>query len=372
MISFYPDKNTLKEVMATKMTPPIVRNLCRSNGIFLFSQSQEDLLETASLIFWGYDEIDMLSKTIDDSKNYKKSIRYQFEPGQNVDILTSFLDLINEKRRMQHDDDSVYIEEVKNVQIDGQKPDQQAKEITIKHIKNQPGRVRLLEKLEHTFTILAVPGDKGSLSVDIVHNDTSDLKAAKVLLGQLFLDEKQVGAKQVLLSSLTTKNKVALFDRYFQLDHSDWMREEIKSITVERDNESDDDEENIEENLLAGINLALLRGTGLRTNSFVQKCLDQGYYFTQSSIKYSHRREAIKIVIDISFKDKDRYAEISIANSYEVDNNMEYRKVFPIDEQTTYLRYYHSMLYNIYSCLIDEQKKASEGNINNGNLKVEK
>lgn len=354
MINYYPDKNTLREVLETKLSSASVKELCRSNGIFLFSQASSDLLDTASLIFWGFHDINRLSQNIDDSKNYKKSIRYELTTKKtNETLMDSFGTYINDKRHTQRDDARVKIVEIRNVQLSN-KP---AKEITIQYLKRQPGRVHLLSDVERQFAIIVMSGIKGSLIFDVIHNDSSDIKIANDILGDYRMANSNIEARQVSLKALIIKNKVALFDKLFSYKHKDWIREEIKSIEVERDAElEDDDEEKVEEDLLQGINSALLKGSGLRTNSFVQKCLDQGYYFGQTSIKYGHKREAIKIILNISFKSKEKFAEIAISNSYEIEDSKEVRKVLPISEQKEILRYFHSILISIFYNLVETQK----------------
>lgn len=352
MITYYPDKTTLKEVLDSKVSTSDLKKICKTRGIFVLSQEKKDLLDTASKIFWGCNEINYFSQIIDDSKNYKKSVQWLLEGKDQNNPFDEFLEKMRSKQRSQTNESLVLIENITPVNAQG------VTEIEIKHIRRQVGRVKLLQKIERYFTIQIHADNPNESTVNIIHNDNSDLKVAKDLL-DFNDDSDNYNTKQVKLDVLTIHNRVELFDRFFQHDHNNWRREEIISIGVEAGELTDDDDGDggeDEQDILNGINSALIHGSGLRSNQFVQRCLDQGYYFTQTVVKFAHRQEAIKINLGLQFKDNDKFAELSLLSSYEVENDIDYRKVLSLDEQKDYLQHFHKCLYGLFDNLLDEQR----------------
>jgi hypothetical protein len=356
MLQFYPDKNSLKEVMSQKLSLTNLKELCRTNGVFLLSNNKECLINTAHLFFWGYNEINFLADAIDDERNNKKSIRLNIQPilGSQANIYDVLLSQIKNRLSSQKETERLKIKEVRNI-------NEHVQEIEFQYIKHQKGRVRLLDEVEKNFTLLITANDDKSAVIDVTHDEASDVKTVKDEIQRLIgINNKNIMVKQVNLKSLVLENRVILFDRFFSYTFNNWRTDEIKSIKLVKDVEfmdSDDDEEgeNLDNSILSGINSALLQGTALRTNAFVQNCLNRGYYFSQATVRLAHNIENIKISIDIIFRGANRQLEINIAASYEIEEGRDYKKTLPVNEQRDYLRYFHDIINEIYSQLLVEQ-----------------
>lgn len=79
MITKYPEKATLKEVLSGSLSTTSLKNICKKNGIFLLSPSKETIIQDAHLFYWGFNDVNFISDQIEDEKNYKKSFRLQLE-----------------------------------------------------------------------------------------------------------------------------------------------------------------------------------------------------------------------------------------------------------------------------------------------------
>lgn len=116
------------------------------------------------------------------------------------------------------------------------------------------------------------------------------------------------------------------------------MLEEVIGLRVKKpesiEDELDEDELDTDEPVrqdLQGINDAVLQGTNLRTNSFVIECEKLGYYFPRVIIKISHKKEPIMVDLEIQFKFRPDMPEISIIESYIVEE--EEIKPYSLDEK---------------------------------------
>lgn len=361
MLQFYPDKNSLKEVMSQKLSLTNIKDMCRTNGVFLLSNNKECLINTAHLFFWGYNEINFLADAMDDERNNKKSIRLNIQPalGCQTNTYDVLLNQIKSRLSSQKTNERLQIKEVRTIS-------EHVQEIEFRYVKHQKGRVRLLDEVEKTFTLLITGHNDKSAVIDVTHDDASDVKIVKDEIQQLIgINGKNIVIKQVDLKSLLLENRVMLFDRFFSYTFLNWQTDEIKSIKLVKDEEfmdPDDDEEgeNLDYSILSGINSALLKGTALRTNAFVQNCLKKGYYFSQATVRLAHKIESIKVSIDIIFRGENRQLEINVAASYEVEEGRDYKKTLPVNEQRDYLRYFHDIINEIYSQLLIEQSTKKE------------
>lgn len=198
--------------------------------------------------------------------------------------------------------------------------------------------------------------------IDVTYDDVGDVKVIKAEIEKLA--GREAAIKHISLKALSLENRVALFDQFFLYEFEEWRMEEVKSIKLVKDEtyvaEEDEDGESVDDSILTGINSALLQGTALRTNAFVQNSLKRGYYFSQSTIKLTHRREAIKIIIDIVFRGDNRQLEINVSGSYETEDGRDYKKALPIQDQRRYLRYFHDTINGIYDGLTYQQRMSVE------------
>lgn len=356
MLEFYPDKNSLKEVMLQKLSISDVKEMCKANGIFLLSNDKECVVNSAHLFFWGYNDINFLANAIDDERNNKKSIRLSVEPKQGErSTYNALLNKIQNRLNSQRDYERLTIEEVRNIDTNKQ-------EVVFRYIKHQKGRVRLLDEVQKNFTLLITGNEDNSAVIDVTHDDSSDVKIIKDEVQRLIGTDENVYVKQVTLKTLTLANRVNLFDRFYGYAFDNWLTDEIKSIKLvkdeqylENEDDADDDGEHIDNSILSGINSALLTGTALRTNVFVQNSLQKGYYFSQTTVRLAHKIEGIKISIDIIFRGKERLLEINVSGSYEIEDGRDFKKALPINEQREYLRCFHDIINDIYEQLLTEQ-----------------
>lgn len=362
MITSYPDKNSLKEALSTELSISAVRQLCKNNGVFLLSNSKKDVTNTAHLFYWGFSDINKISELMEDSKNYKKSFQLTIDREAafitNADSSTfnDFFSFISAYRSGVAIQNGINFETFVIDQSNGT-PHLKA---TVQYKKKRKGRVKLMDEITHRFSFDAYEAND-KIIIDVVFDDRNSVQVAKrIITDSVATSEEFCSPKQISLLSLTTSERVELFDRFFAFHLNNWKIEAVKSIKVQRseENESDNDEEveEVENNFLTGIESALFSGSGLRTNPIVIDAVNKGYFFPKSTVMLEHRKDAVKLLLDISFNTDDLVLELSVITTYEIEDDRAYKNPIPPEEQEEALQYFHSVLSTIFTQLLSERE----------------
>lgn len=138
----------------------------------------------------------------------------------------------------------------------------------------------------------------------------------------------------------------------------------VTGITVRKSDIIDDDaldseisDDNDETGTLAGINQAILNGSGLRSNEFVQRSLDQGYYISSMKYRYICTKEAGEFIIGISSKEDN--LRVDIEKSYCDEDGTLYIQPFMKNQQDEIIHLFQKAANDIFYDLIAEQKSKS-------------
>ncbi|WHH59188.1 hypothetical protein [Petroclostridium sp. X23] len=363
MITSYPDKNSLKEVLTNKLTSSKVRYFCQENGILLPVNNKDCIGKTAHLFFWGLNDINELSELIFDEKNYKKAIRFNVsKPNGLADHLPVAEEIFNSVGVIRDNQSSFSAYRIKGVKITNEQNSE--REVLLEYEHEYPGKVAMLNKVTKQIKIHVKPNDINSVEINALPEDNNDVKVVQLFLNDIAAKNEQISfrVKSVTLDNLVIDNKIALFDRFFAYEFEDWTLHQIKGLKVNKQNElievDEDGDDN--EDILMGINSAVLQGSSLRTNPFVQQCLSRRYYFTQAHIKFYHRRNAQAIVLEVSFKGNPTLLEVRFIQILEIEDGKEHKSSLSSDEQKEILMGFHDILYNIYMELVRHQYQPAD------------
>jgi len=138
----------------------------------------------------------------------------------------------------------------------------------------------------------------------------------------------------------------------------------ITGITVKKLSTSEDeveeeisaDEQEQPVGTLAGINQAVLHGNGLRSNEFVQTCLNQGFEITSMKYRYESKQEATEFVVSVNSKNED--LRIDIDKSYAEEDGRLYHQPLPKSDQDEIIHAVQTEANNIYDILREKQKET--------------
>ena len=135
----------------------------------------------------------------------------------------------------------------------------------------------------------------------------------------------------------------------------------MKILAKEYDIEEEDSEnDESSTGTLAGISQAVLNGSGLRSNEFVQSSIQQGYYISSMKYRYVCTQEAGEFVVAINSRGEN--LRVDIEKSFSDDDGKLYVQPFPKELQDEIIRAFQKAANTIFYSLIEEQKQVSVNN----------
>ena len=306
----YVDCVELKRLISDKKIKPVaVKSYLRGKGMFFTASNSAILAEQIYTIFFGTQDMAEIRDLILYNKNYEKSTLLNLKldvKHDDEDILDIFIDEVNNYKQGLCD----------NYDIGNLKKEKDKCSVCFSYQKKLLGKNKLLEYEKRDLVINLRKISEENIIVDIRHSSSTDFKFAEDFL------EKVVGSSgfqisHINLNLLTDENKVLFFDLIASHPFEDWKLKSITGLTVKQGNSitSDEDEDDLNteiesEGTLSGISQAVLNGSGLRTNEFVQKSIEHGYYIVAMRYRYVHKRHATEMAILIKFKKNDLQIEI--------------------------------------------------------------
>lgn len=358
MITNYPEKASIKEVMSTSLSIMALKSICKKNGVFMLSADKDIIIHDAHLFYWGFTDINLFSDFVEDEKNYKKSFRLKLmlKPSDDdPDIFTEFFTKLTNYRNVLAAHDNIRFDSFNIITVD----ENQVLTGEISYIKRKPGKVELLSESTQKFSFQAKKICTSELNIDIIFNDRGDIAVAKRIINSaLATSDNLTTPIQISLKALTIQERVELFDRFFSYTFTDWRVNSIQSIKISHNEDDDADEnedEELETSILNGIKSALLSGSGLRSNPIVVNAVDHGYFFPKAVIMLEHKRGAEKILVDVSFNTDDLLLEIFVVATYEIEDGRAYKHPMSVDQQKGILEEFHNIIQEIYNSLREER-----------------
>ena len=360
MITEYTDCSELKRLISDqKIKPSAVKRYLAKQGIVLTATNAETFANDVYTILFGGQEISQLTQMIISDGNYEKStlINAKFKDTHHstADILDFFTDGFNQYR-------SSHLREYTIEQ-----PIRSGAElyVNMSYKRNLPGKNKLIHEETRYVKLIIRKKNPSEVSIDIRQPSSCDGQKALDLLKSMTDtgDESEVYLAHINLSLLTEKNKVGFFDQLSAQAFNNWRLKTITGITVRRidirDEEDLDDEltdEVDDTGTLAGISQAVLNGSGLRSNEFVQKSLEQSYFISSMKLRYICTQEAGEFIVSISSKGDN--LRIDIEKTYADEEGKLYIQPFPKEQQDEIIRSFQETANNVFYELIAEQKNA--------------
>ena len=204
---------------------------------------------------------------------------------------------------------------------------------------------------------------KEKVVLDIRQQSSVDSKNALKFIEKVSESEKLLNIKHINLELLSSKNKVEFFDRIAEYRFKMWQLKTITGLTVKQgviDDEEDEDgtfliEENDESSTLSGISQAVLNGSGLRSNEFVQESIKKGYYISAMRYRYEHKMDTTEFAVVLSFRNQD--LRVDIDKTYMEDEGRIYVQPLVKAEQNDIIVNFQNIAYQVFERLLEEQNQ---------------
>jgi hypothetical protein len=342
-----------------QIRPNRVRAFLKENGIVLLNGNAKDLSSSVYTLFLGSQDMTMLQELMMTEKNYQKStmlILDPIEPDQTQDLFKEIL--LDELNRFQSVGHRYTIEDISNDKAGNT-------HVKLSYVKHVTGRMAFVSKKKKVLNLHVEKIPKtNKIKIDVRQTDSSDAKEFLNFIEAINSDNGDEGnifnVNHIQLQSLTKQNRVEFFDMMAKYSFANWGFENITGISVsksEDENEQEDEElesEHDDIGTLAGISSAILKGKALRTNEFVQMCIDKGFMITAMKYRYRHKKESKSFVIDINFKNKD--IGIDIDKTYIKEDGRDFVTPLPVSEQDEIIKLFQASVFNIFKGLLEKQK----------------
>ena len=359
MITEYTDSTEfLRLIEDKKIRVAAIKKHLSHQGIILTATNTSCFANDVYTIMFGGQEIEHITHMITSDSNYEKSILVNAQisdSSEDVDILDYFSDRLNILRSSPFPPYSV------------QQPIKSNNMVTINlaYTRTLPGKNKLIQDETRYIKIIIHKQNSSTVSIDIRQPSSLDTQRSIAFLQKL-IDEGEdslIQLNHININLLSSKNKVQFFDDISAHSFANWRLKTVTGITVkqseyqdeEAESEIDDDDTT---GTLAGISKAVLNGSGLRSNEFVQKSLEQGYYISSMKYRYICTQESGEFIVSISSKDQN--LRVDIEKSYSEEDGKLFVLPFPKEQQNEIIRSFQQTANQLYNRLLEEQKKNNQ------------
>ncbi|WHP41461.1 hypothetical protein [Lysinibacillus capsici] len=341
----YPSKHSIKKVASEHINNDELKSFLKQRGIFSYCVKKGDLADILSSFYFNGNDYLELKKKMDIEQNYKKTGRISFPTEKKQDLIESLIELNN-----------TTINESDNTRIAVTRDGSNNLRVTLSYDEYKPSLIDLLDVNRRNISIvLNQSEDNCSLDYDI--NSPNDYKKIKELLANIKVgleEDAEIEFNEITLENLTNTQRIELFERFFHTIQTPWRLYELNKLKVKRNN----DEQSVSTNNLQGINSAVLDGTNLKENQFVQSTLEQGFYFSMASMRLNKNDETNFIDLVIEFKSRPIMCEVRINNSgrYVLDNGEVKEVKIVLEEilQDSLLMGFKDELHKVYNEILCE------------------
>lgn len=356
MVTEYVGCSELKRLIEDKkIKPATLKYYLRKRGIVFTASNAEQFAEQVYTIFLGANEISEIRDMIANETNYEKSLVMNIILKQNSDedIIDVLMDEMSKQKSVKSED--YFLEQPARTE--------EGATIQLCYIRKLPGRNKLLEYEKRFLRMNIRKISKQKVVLDIRQQSSIDSKNALKFIEKLSESEKLLNIKHINLELLSRKNKVEFFDRIAEYRFKMWQLKTITGLTVKQgiiDDDEDEDgtfltEENDESSTLSGISQAVLNGSGLRSNEFVQESIKKGYYISAMRYRYEHKMDTTEFAVVLSFKNQD--LRVDIDKTYMEDEGKTYVQPLVKSEQNDIIVNFQNIAYQVFEKLLEEQKQ---------------
>ena len=352
MVTEYVDCVELKRLIEDRKLKPItLKYYLRKKGMVFTASNAEQFAEQVYTIFLGANEISEIRDMMANDANYEKSIVMNVVLRQTAqeDIIDVLLDEMNKQKAVKTED---YIIE-QPVRTDN------GAYIQFSYSRKLPGRNKFLEYEKRYLRMNIRKVSQTEVVVDIRQQSSVDTKNAIGFIQKLSKGDDLLSVKHINLELLNSKNKIEFFDRIAAYNFKYWQLKTITGITVKQGmtDEDDEDEMLVEEgdevSTLSGISQAVLNGSGLRSNEFVQESIKKGYYISAMRYRYEHKIDTTEFAVILSFKSQN--LRVDIDKTYFEDEGKIYVQPLIRSEQNDIIINFQDVAYKVYNELLEEQ-----------------
>lgn len=354
MKSRYVDNKELKRIIEDgKLEISRIKSILKEQGIIFVSTHPKLIAEQVYPIFWGCEDIELLSQSIDDKNNYLKSslIEIRFEDSKH--ILEDLEDCF----------ENIFVDSEKIKILGIQRVETKRLIVKLQYSTVRPGRNELISTQKKIIDIFVTTKDNEKALMDIRQVSRTEMKEINKIFEIAMQENDKLQIKHMSLFGLKPDNRIAFFDEFSRRNFKGWNLDTVTKVELKKyidlDTEMkilDEDEVSSLEDL-NGITSAILNGTSIRNNSFVEDCLKNDFYIVTMGFKFKSKEEAQAVVVEVNLKYDD--LKIDICKTFEYDSDKEKMCVHPalLHVQEEMLKIFQQEAYIQYIEILKRQNE---------------
>ncbi len=358
MITKYVDNRELKRIIEDGSIKTFrIKRVLKEQGIVLISTNPEVIAKQVYPILWGCEDIYKFKTSMDDECNYVKSslIELKCEVDESENLMDTIEDFFNNSN---YNENKFTLSSITRL-------DDEKISMSLKYMVMRTGRNELLSGQQRSVDIFINKKGENKVIMDIRQASAFDLRDVNKFLIKAINKNKEVVVSHISLNRLTKENRISFFDKFNLNKFADWRFITVTKVELKKDKDDEtreiDEEDGSEARTnLQGITNAILSGTSIRNNSFVQDCLQGQFSISTMGYKFENIKEQIEVVVEINFKYED--IKIDICKTYEYDADERRQRSHPITlkQQEDIIKMFQDAAYNIYNELLKSQKGEVE------------
>lgn len=304
-------------------------SMFKSKGILYFTSKKSEIGRFASHQFYGYDDIENMREIVGIKKDTDRISGFEIKTIEAPSNIAGYFSINSE------------VDTKLKLKVQDVVP-QENESCLVKYYYERKafGKMNLMyaQDIEGKFTLQKLKNCSDTILVKFNYAHNADYIAIEQLLRSIMKENQTMKIVPITLQAFDVKTRIGFIDSILKYDYKDWTIETVIELRVRKPLEVDEDEEDSDairqissgegepdeyqedepagDEMLAGINDALLQGQNLRTNSFVKKCEESGYYFPSIDLRLRHRTLAHMVDLSIEFKFRPKMPEIEIVEGY--------------------------------------------------------
>lgn len=375
----YPSESDYRVIVEEELGRDTMQRFLRGEKHFLVhTHTTSRVANVSRRVLFGYNETETLRKDALKYEKKKKSTAFTITSEASLDDLEADLHDAQIDGELFHDN--------KELCVEGTRRTEEGLEVEVGYVHKRATQRRLLNADPKTTSVFIVETEDDSVrTVKQDYEKIDEFNAVKDFFegwnrSRKAEDQDPVEKIDITLDRLSLEDRVELFNDILGYEPGAWRLEDVLRIGIEQGEDLEevlgeyDDEDELEELLdehLRGITNAVLTGEGLRSNRFVQTCVDNGYYFKSGKLLFANTDVARQVEILIEFKSspKDNF-DITLAQEYRTagDGTLE-RTSFDEDLREDIRDEFRDVVVSLYSDYlpeappVDHQSRFKPGDI---------
>lgn len=299
--------------------------LKQRKNFLVHAHTKSDVADVSRRILFGLEDAEYLKEGLLSQNQPEKSTALTFKSDATDEELSADLSRAQANETV--------FNENKNLRVADTNHTEDELEVELEYIHRRESQRALMDSNDKTTTItIEETGEENVRKVSQDYRTYDEFNAVKDFFEgwnneRISNDEEPVERGDIILRRLRLEDRVEFFNDILSANPANWRFEDAVKMGISQGEQTSEmfedaeDEEDIQEELdenLRGITGAVLSGEGLRTNGFVQKCIDNGYFFESGRLLFVNTDIAEQVEISIEFKQKPKETfDISIETEYE-------------------------------------------------------